>query len=69
MTLKTATNIAIVGIVVNLLVAFLQRAAIEFDLIDYTKHLGLIQAIGYIQLLALNVPLIIFFIVLRSKQR
>ena len=69
MSLKTATNIAIAGLVVNLILALFQNAIFQFDLIDYTENMAFIRTLGYIQIIVLNVSLIIFFVVLKSKQK
>jgi hypothetical protein len=69
MSLKTATSLAITGISLNLLIALLRTVLFQFEVLSYTDHELFFQVMNYVQILVLNVPILIFFIVLRSNQK
>ena len=69
MSLKTATNLAIAGIILNLLLALLRSVVFQFEILSYADHELFFQVLNYVQIALLNIPILIFFIVLRSKQK
>lgn len=69
MSLKTATSLAIAGISLNLLISLLRTVLFQFEVLSYTDHELFFQVLNYVQILVLNVPILIFFIVLRSNQK
>lgn len=68
MTLKAATKFAITGIALNLFLALITQGVLTFDVLTYSKYISIFRILYWAQILLLNVPLIIFFIVLYRKQ-
>ena len=69
MSLKTATNVAIFGVLANLAISLFHTTVLQFDLISYVDNELLFQSLSYVRILTLNLTLIAFFVVLRSKQK
>jgi predicted neutral ceramidase superfamily lipid hydrolase len=69
MKLKTATAMVIVCLIIWLVISLLQWSALAFNLLRFSDYMWLFRGIGLAQTLLHSIPLIVFFIVLSSKQR
>lgn len=71
MTLKTATNIVIISLSIGLIIGFLQWSTYTVRFFKYSDLVWsdiVLHGTGFVLTLLHTVPLIIFFLVLKSKQ-
>jgi L-cystine uptake protein TcyP (sodium:dicarboxylate symporter family) len=71
MTLKTATNLVIISLLIGLIIGFLQWIIYTISYFKYSDsawRVILSSGTGLVLLLIHTVPLMIFFSVLKSKQ-
>ena len=70
MTLKSATKLVIVSLVIGLVISLARWVVFSFDLVNYSSnYTWILSGIGVMQTLIHSVPMIIFFVVLNSKQK
>jgi len=69
MKLKTATLIAAICLILNLVISVLQWTIFTFGLLSFSDFEWLLRGIGLIGILLGSVPMIIFLLVLNAKQK
>ncbi len=69
MTLKTATSLVVVSLIIQLVISVSQWVIWSFDFLNYSEYRWPLRGIGLASMLVYSVPMIIFFSVLNSKQK
>jgi hypothetical protein len=69
MALKNATIFAAVGLLIALGIDFAQWIALSFSLVQYQENVWLFRTASLASMLLKSPPMIIFFLVLYSKQK
>lgn len=69
MKLKTATILVIVSLSLLLIISISMWFIISFKIVDYEDYEWLLAGVNFVQILLYTAPLIVFFLVLNSKQK
>jgi len=69
MKLKTATSLVIICLIIWLVISLLQWSVFTFELVRFSDYRWLFRGIGLVLTLLYSIPMIIFFLVLSSKQK
>jgi hypothetical protein len=69
MTLKSATLLVAISLMIGLALSLSQWTLFTFSLLDFSQFEWLFRGIGLIGILLNSVPMIVFFLVLNARQK
>ena len=70
MTLKSATKLVIVSLVIGLVISLARWVVFSFNLVSYSSnYVWILNGLGGMETLIHSIPMIMFFAVLNAKQK
>ncbi len=70
MTLKSATKLVIVSLVIGLVISLARWVVFSFNLVSYSSnYVWILNGVGVMETLIHSIPMIMFFAVLNAKQK
>lgn len=70
MTLKSATKLVIVSLVIGLVISLARWVVFSFNLVSYSSnYVWILNGLGVMETLIHSIPMIMFFAVLNAKQK